>query len=88
VLANGIRSTFRMEELVPGSRWSWVGPFLWIRVHYDHRFERVGADETELRFVLDAEGFGAGLDGRPFAALYARNLDRAIPRLVAELEGA
>jgi hypothetical protein len=27
-LNNGIRSTFRMEELTPGRNWKWAGPFL------------------------------------------------------------
>ena len=85
-LTNGIRSTFRMEELNPGQNWKWVGSFLWITVHYDHQFSRAGTDETEVRFVLDGEGFGVGLFGRVFAAIYARSLDRAIPNLVNEIE--
>jgi hypothetical protein len=76
-LTNGVRSTFRMEELAPGVSWKWAGPFLWITVHYDHRFRSLGPRETEVTFSLDGEGL---------AAIYARNLDRAIPRLVRELE--
>ncbi len=85
-LTNGIRSTFRMAELNPERNWRWVGPFLWITVHYDHQFTRNGSGQTELCFVLDGEGFGAGVFGRLFAAIYARNLDRAIPNLIRELE--
>ena len=85
-LTNGIRSTFRMEELNVGSNWRWVGPFLWITVHYDHQFKRTGPEESEIGFVLDGEGFGAGVFGRLFAAMYARDLDRAIPNLIKELE--
>ena len=85
-LRGGPRSTFRMVELVPGSSWRWVGPFLWLTVSYDHRFRAVGERETELTFVVDAEGPGVGLLGPLFARIYARNLDRAIPNLVAELE--
>jgi hypothetical protein len=85
-LTNGIRSTFRMEELTPGRNWKWAGRFLWMTVHYDHRFNKTGPEESEIRFVLDGEGFGAGVFGRVFAAIYARNLDRAIPSLVRELE--
>jgi hypothetical protein len=55
-------------------------------VHYDHQFNKAGPQELEIRFVLDGEGLGAGVFGRVFAAIYARNLDRAIPRLVRELE--
>ena len=87
-LTNGVRSTFRMEEFNAGTNWKWAGPFLWITVHYDHQFSRIGPEESEIRFVLDGEGFGAAVFGRFFAAIYARNLDRAIPRLVAELEHA
>ena len=85
-LTNGIRSTFRMEELNVGSNWKWVGPFLWITVRYDHQFERTGPEESKIGFVLDGQGFGAGVFGRLFAAIYARNLDRAIPNLIKELE--
>ncbi len=86
VLTNGIRATFRMEELNPGANWKWGGPFLWIRVHYDHQFTPTGPEEAEIRFVLDGEGVGAGVFGRLFAAIYARNLDRAIPNLIREIE--
>lgn len=85
-LTNGIRSKFRMEELNPGKNWKWVGPFLWLTVHYDHQFSRLALKESEIRFVLDGEGFGAGIFGRVFAAIYSRNLNRAIPKLVEELE--
>jgi hypothetical protein len=75
-----------MVELNAKTNWKWAGPFLWITVHYDHQFSRTGPEESEIRFVLDGEGFGAAVFGRLFAAIYARNLDRAIPHLVAELE--
>jgi hypothetical protein len=86
-LTNGVRSTFRMEELNPGVGWKWVGPFLWIKVHYDHQFRSRGPGETEVTFILDAEGFGVSVFGRLFAAVYRRNLERAVPNLVRELEG-
>jgi len=87
-LTNGIRSTFRMDALKEGTHWRWVGPFLWMTVHYDHQFKRIGPDQTEIGFVIDGEGFGVAVFGRLFAAIYARNLDRAIPNLVTELEHA
>jgi hypothetical protein len=86
-LTSGIRSTFKVEELNAGRNWKWVGPFLWLAVHYDHQFREIGPEKTEVAFVLDGEGLGVGLFGRVFAAIYARNLDRAIPRLIQELEG-
>ncbi len=85
-LTNGIRSTFRMAEFNPNTNWRWVGPFLWLTVYYDHRFSRIGPQESEISFVLDGEGFGVGIFGRLFAAIYSINLNRAIPRLVKELE--
>lgn len=85
-LKNGIRSTFKMDELNSGVNWKWSGPFLWLMVHYDHHFESVSESETAIEFVLDGEGFGAGVIGRVFAAIYARSLDRAIPNLIEELE--
>ena len=86
LLTNGIRSTFRMEQFNRGTNWRWAGPFLWITVHYDHQFAHAGLNETEIAFVLDGEGFGAAVFGRLFAAIYARNLDRAIPHLIHEIE--
>ena len=85
-LTSGMSSTFRMEQLNVGTNWKWAGPFLWIKVHYDHQFNRIGLEESEIGFVLEGEGFAVSVFGRLFAAIYARNLDRAIPRLIAELE--
>jgi hypothetical protein len=87
VLSNGFRSIFRMEQLNPGANWKWAGPFLWLTVHYDHRLARAGPEESEIAFVVDGEGFGVAVFGRLFAAIYARSLDRAIPRLIHEIEG-
>ena len=85
-LANGMKSTFHMTEFNPYHNWKWVGPFLWLTVHYDHRFESVNSNQTRLRFVLDASGFGVGFFGRLFARIYSRNLEKAIPLLVQAME--
>jgi hypothetical protein len=84
-LAGGARSTFRMEVYEPRQRWQWVGRFLTIQVHYDHRFEPLDSDHTRLIWTVAAEGAGSATLGRLFGAIYARNLDRAIPNLQAEL---
>ena len=84
-LSNGIRSTFVVEELNPGVSWKWAGPFLWLTVHYDHRFSSQGPD-TEIVFIVDAEGFLASWFGPLFAAVYKGNLERAIPNLIRELQ--
>ena len=87
-LANGIKSTFQMTEFNPYRNWKWVGPFLWLTIHYDHQFESAESNHTRLRFVVDASGPGAGSLGRLFAKVYRANLEKAIPRLVKGIEAA
>ena len=84
-LTNGMKPTFRMTEFNPPANWKWVGPFLWATVIYDHRFEVLDAEHTKLIFVVEAKGFGASILGRLFAWIYRRNLERAIPLLIAEM---
>jgi hypothetical protein len=83
-LKGGARSTFRMEEFDPPRRWRWVGRFLSVRVHYDHLFAEADR-RTRLTWVVEAEGPGSRTLGRVFGAVYARNLDKAIPNLQAQL---
>ena len=87
-LAGGARSTFRMEVYEPPTRWQWVGRFLTADVHYDHRFEAIDAMHTRLLWTVEAEGPGSASLGRVFGAIYARNLDKAIPRLQQQLHGS
>lgn len=84
-LANGIKSEFRMTELNPPYNWKWVGPFLWLHIEYDHRFEAIDRQSTKLTWMVRAEGVGVALFGRLFGMIYNRNLDRAIASLVAEM---
>jgi len=86
VLSNGLRTTFAVTAFEPGRRWLWRGPFLGLRVDYDHVLDPLPLGRTRVGFTVDGEGFAVGVLGRLFAAVYARNLDRAIPRLVAELD--
>ena len=37
-LTNGIESEFRVTEFQLHQNWKWRGPFLWMRMEYDHRF--------------------------------------------------
>ena len=60
----------------------------WLTIEYDHRFESLSSDHTRLRFVVDAQGLAVGVFGRLFAKLYRRNLEKAIPRFVNEVEAA
>jgi hypothetical protein len=84
-LAGGARSTFRMEVYEPPTRWQWVGRFLTADVHYDHRFVPVDNEHKRLVWTVSADGLGEGSLGRVFGAIYARNLDKAIPNLQREL---
>ena len=84
-LKNGITSKFRMTEINALQNWIWVGNFLWLLVTYDHRFDEVDSEHTKLTFTVAGEGFGVSIFGRLFAAVYNRNLDRAIPHLIGEM---
>lgn len=85
-LGLGMKSKFTMTEFNPPENWKWAGPFMNLTVHYDHRFEPLGEDRCRLVWVVDVEGFGAAVLGRIFAAIYRRNLNRAIPRLIEEID--
>jgi len=54
-------------------------------VHYDHRFEVIDEQHTRLVWTVDGEGLGAASLGSVFRAIQARNFDRAIPNLQAEM---
>lgn len=82
-LRGGLRSTFVMTAWEPPDRWTWIGPALGMTVAYDHRFEPCGPQRTRLIWSLEATGWPVPLFGRLFAAVYRRNLDRAVPRLQA-----
>jgi hypothetical protein len=85
-LTNGMKPVFRVTEFDPPGNWKWVGGFLWCTVTYDHQFEPLDADHTKLIFIVEAKGFCASVLGRLFAWIYRRNLERAIPLLIAEME--
>ena len=87
-LANGMKSAFRMTEFDPPRNWKWVGPFLWLTVIYDHKFEELEAEHTKLTWIVQATGFGASVLGRLFAKIYRRNLEKAIPLLIAEMNAS
>lgn len=84
-LNNGIKSTFTMAEFNPPGNWKWVGRFLWLTVYYDHRFEALNPRQTKLIWVVQGEGFGVSFFGKLFAKIYSKNLDRAIPALVEQM---
>ena len=84
-LTNGMKPTFRMTEFQPLASWKWVGPFLWATVIYDYQFQALGPKQTRLIWTIEAEGFAASILGPLFASIYRRSLDKAIPRLVGEM---
>ena len=84
-LTNGIESEFRVTEFQLHQNWKWIGPFLWMRMEYDHRFGPLGYDKTKFTWIIEGEGIGASTIGRVFAWQYKRNLDKAIPLLQHEI---
>lgn len=83
-----MRATFRMATWEPRHRWMWVGRAGGLTVHYDHRFDSTqSGTATALTWVVGLSGFGSRLLRRPFSRAYGRNVDRAIPRLRALIEG-
>lgn len=85
-LSNGLKMTFRMTEFVPQQHWKWVGSIAGAEIHYDHIFIERAAQQTTIRFVVDAEGWWVPLFGGIFGRVYRRNLNRAVPLLVQEIE--
>jgi hypothetical protein len=81
----GIKARFAMTEFVPKNHWKWIGKFPWLTVHYDHRFEPINDARTKIQFIIEVTGFGKSVIGKLFATTYSKNLDKAIPNLVAEM---
>ena len=86
-LSNGLKSTFTMTEFDPMQHWKWASRVFGSEVHYDHIFAE-SEGQTRIRFVIDAHGWSVGLLGGIFASIYRKNLDRAVPLLVQEIEAA
>lgn len=84
-LRNSLTTQFQMQEFHPSEHWKWVGSLLWLTIFYDHIFTAITSQQTQVSFFVAAEGWGVPLFGRVFAAVYNRNLDIAIPHLIAEL---
>ena len=84
----GSSASFTVTEFNPYHNWKWVAPFLWLTCHYDHLFEELNPTQTKITFVIDAKGFGKSVIGRLFAMIYRTNLDRAIARLIQEMNAS
>ena len=88
LLTNGLKPTWRVIAFNLYRNWIWVGDFLWLTIYYDHRFEELNPTQTKLTWVVEAKGFGVSVFGRLFAKIYSKNLDRAIPSLVEEMNAS
>jgi uncharacterized membrane protein len=84
-LTNRTTARVRVTEFQDGRRFRWEGSFLWLGLGYDHLVTTDEADRVQITFTVEGAGVGVTTIGRLFAAVYARNLDRAIPRLQALL---
>lgn len=84
-LSNGVKTGFRMKEFDPPRHWKWVGKFLGSEIIYDHIFIEEGPSQTMIRFVVDGDGWSLPLIGGIFGRIYHRNLERAVPLLVQEI---
>lgn len=87
-LANGVRTTFRMIEFDPPRHWKWTGPFLGSQILYDHIFSQDRTGQTTVRFTVDVSGGPGALFRGIFGRIYRKNLERAVPLLVQEIEAA
>ena len=87
-LSNGIKSAFTMIEFNPYDNWKWGGRFLWLVVHYDHIFAEVDAGSTKFTWVIEADGMGVSFFGKLFDKIYEKNLDKAIPVLIKEMNAS
>jgi uncharacterized membrane protein len=85
-LSNGVKTSFRMTEFEPLKHWKWVGKFLGAAILYDHIFTKSASAQTTIRFVVDADGWSVPLIAGIFGRIYRRNLDRAVPLLIREIE--
>ena len=88
-LSDGVRTTFQMVGFEALRHWKWAGPFLGSQIFYDHLFSQDEPGQTSIRFAVDSRGRGPGaLFHGIFAKIYRKNLDRAVPALIQEIEAA
>jgi hypothetical protein len=84
-LKNHTKASVRVTEFEDGRRFRWEGSFLWLGLGYDHLVTTDDTGRVTITFTVDAAGLGVNAIGPLFAGIYARSLDRAIPRLQALL---
>jgi hypothetical protein len=84
-LRNRTKASVHVSEFEDGRRFRWEGSFLWMGLGYDHLVTTDEAGRVGITFIVEGAGVGVDTIGPLFASIYARNLDRAIPRLQALL---
>jgi hypothetical protein len=87
-LKNRTKARVRVTEFEDGRRFRWEGSFLWMRLGYDHLVTIDDTGQVSITFTVEGAGVGVNTIGPLFASIYARNLDRAIPRLQAILRSS
>ena len=85
-MKEGFTSRLTMTEFRPGRNWKWVGRGrIGPTLVFDHRFNAVDENRTEIDFVVETAGFLEPVFGRLNSVYLGRKLDRNLPRLVADL---
>jgi hypothetical protein len=84
-LTNHTTARLRVTEFQDGRRFRWEGSFLRLGLGYDHLVTTDEVGRVHISFTVEGAGVGVSTIGRLFASIYARSLDRAIPRLQALL---
>jgi hypothetical protein len=84
-LRRGGKLPFRTTEFRFLRHWVWRGRTYGVEVEHGFRFEAVSEQRTQIIFTVGYRG--SGLLARLFTSRYGRNLDRAIPLLIAEING-
>lgn len=84
-LKNRTKARVRVTKFEDRRRFRWEGSFLWLGLGYDHLVTTDDTGRVTITFTVEGAGLGVDTLGRLFASIYARQLDRAIPRLQALL---
>ncbi len=84
-LKNGVKMSYKVIEFDPRLYWKRSGRFLWFTIYYDHKFESLANDRTKLVWTYSFDGFMESSIGRILAAFHKRDLDKALPHLIAEM---
>ncbi len=85
-MRSGPRTTMTVTEYDPPHRWVWEGRSFMTVTRFEHRFERIGDNQTRIWFLAWVTGPLARPLGWMFGRMMRRSLSLALPRLKAEIE--